>query len=179
MRAIFGDKAGDVRDTSLRVPPGVQGIVIDAKVFARRGVEKDQRSLSIEAQEMLRHKKDLQDELDVIGKGVKEKLQTLLVGKGLKTDLLDKATGDILMRENKTIRQGDIDRIAIEAWSGADLKGSMDVIESLESIINNSNGKIERPGRRSRGGVIYTHFHVSKRRYRLRYLCILFSFDGF
>ena len=142
LRAIFGDKAGDVRDTSLRVPPGVQGIVIDAKVFARRGVEKDQRSLSIEAQEMLRHKKDLQDELDVIGKGVKERLQTLLVGKRLKTDLLDRATGDILMRENKTIKQGDIDRIEIETWSGADLKGSMDVIESLESIIENYSTKV-------------------------------------
>jgi DNA-directed RNA polymerase subunit beta len=144
LRAIFGDKAGDVRDTSLRVPPGVQGIVIDAKVFARRGVEKDQRSLSIEAQEMLRHKKDLQDELDVIGEGVKERLRDLLVGKGLKTDLLDRATGDILMREKKTIRQEDIDRIAIEAWSGADLKGSMDVIESLESIIHNYSTKVAR-----------------------------------
>ncbi len=144
MRAIFGDKAGDVRDTSLRVPPGVQGIVIDAKIFARRGVEKDQRSLSIEAKEMLRHKKDLQDELDVIGKGVKERLGDLLVGKGLKTDLLDRVTGDILMREKKTIKQEDIDRIAIEAWSGADLKGSMDVIESLESIINNYSTKVAR-----------------------------------
>ncbi len=144
LRAIFGDKAGDVRDTSLRVPPGVQGIVIDAKVFARRGVEKDQRSLSIEAKEMLRHKKDLQDELDVIGKGVKERLGDLLVGKGLKTDLLDRITGDILMRERKTIKQEDIDLIAIEAWSGADLKGSMDVIESLESIINNYSTKVAR-----------------------------------
>ncbi len=144
LRAIFGDKAGDVRDTSLRVPPGVQGIVIDAKVFARRGVEKDQRSLSIEAKEMLRHKKDLQDELDVIGKGVKERLGDLLVGKGLKTDLLDRITGDILMRERKTIKQEDIDLIAIEAWSGADLKGSMNVIESLESIINNYSTKVAR-----------------------------------
>ena len=144
LRAIFGDKAGDVRDTSLRVPPGVQGIVIDAKVFARRGVEKDQRSLSIEAKEMLRHKKDLQDELDVIGKGVKERLGDLLVGKGLKTDLLDRITGDILMRERKTIKQEDIDLIAIEAWSGADLKGSMDVIESIESIINNYSTKVAR-----------------------------------
>jgi DNA-directed RNA polymerase subunit beta len=118
--------------------------VIDAKVFARRGVEKDQRSLSIEAHEMLRHKKDLQDKLDVIEKGVKERLQTLLVGKGLKSDLLNRATGDILMREKKTIKQEDIDRIAIEAWSGSDLKGSMDVIESLESIINNYSTKAAR-----------------------------------
>jgi len=67
-----------------------------------------------------------------------------LVGKGLKTDLLDRATDDILMGEKKTIKQEDIDRIAIEAWSGADLKGSMDVIESLESIINNYSTKVAR-----------------------------------
>jgi DNA-directed RNA polymerase subunit beta len=47
LRAIFGDKAGDVKDSSLRVPPGVEGTVIDAKVFSRRGVEKDKRSLVI------------------------------------------------------------------------------------------------------------------------------------
>ena len=99
---------------------------------------------AIEAQEMLRHKKDLQDELDVIGKGVKERLGDLLVGKELKTDLLDRVTGDILMREKKKIKQEDIDRIAIEAWAGADLKGSMDVIESLESIIDNYSTKVAR-----------------------------------
>jgi DNA-directed RNA polymerase subunit beta len=93
---------------------------------------------------MLRHKKDLQDKLGVIGKCVKERLGDLLVGKGLKTDLLDRATDDILMREKKTIKQEDIDRIAIEAWSGADLKASMDVIESLESIINNYSTKVAR-----------------------------------
>ncbi|MDQ1330482.1 MAG: DNA-directed polymerase subunit beta, partial [Thermodesulfobacteriota bacterium] len=51
LRAIFGEKAGDVKDTSLRVPPGVDGIVIDAKVFARRGIEKDDRTVLIEESE--------------------------------------------------------------------------------------------------------------------------------
>jgi DNA-directed RNA polymerase subunit beta len=142
LRAIFGDKAGDVRDTSLRIPPGVQGIVIDAKVFSRRGVEKDQRSLNIEAEEMLQYKKDLQDELDVIGRNVRDKLRELLVGKRLKTDMYDKGTGDILIRENKTIKQDDIDRIPIETWAGIDLKGSMDLIENLESIIDNYSAKV-------------------------------------
>ena len=52
LRAIFGEKAGDVKDTSLRVPPGVEGIVLDAKVFSRRGVEKDDRAQSIEEEEV-------------------------------------------------------------------------------------------------------------------------------
>ena len=52
LRAIFGDKAGDVKDSSLRVPPGVEGVVIDAKVFSRKGVDKDERSLAIEDMEV-------------------------------------------------------------------------------------------------------------------------------
>jgi DNA-directed RNA polymerase subunit beta len=66
LRAIFGEKAGDVKDTSLRVPPGVQGIVIDAKVFSRRGVEKDDRTRLIEDEEIAALEKDRDDEISVI-----------------------------------------------------------------------------------------------------------------
>jgi DNA-directed RNA polymerase subunit beta len=142
LRAIFGDKAGDVKDTSLRVPPGVQGIVIDAKVFSRRGVEKDQRSLAIEAEEMRRFKKDLQDEVDVIGRSAKERLKELLARKKLKSDLHGGGTGEVLMRANKLIKMEDIDRIAIGAWAGADLKATMDDIERLESIIESYSTKV-------------------------------------
>jgi DNA-directed RNA polymerase subunit beta len=135
LRAIFGDKAGDVRDTSLRVPPGVQGTVIDAKLFSRRGVEKDQRTLASEAEEILRNRKDHQDEFDVIGRSVREKIRDLLVGNKLKTDMHDKETGEVLMRANRKIKWEDINRIEIEAWAGVDLRGSMDLIERLESII--------------------------------------------
>ena len=67
LRAIFGEKAGDVKDTSLRVPPGVQGIVIDAKVFSRRGIEKDERTRLIEDAEIATFEKDRDDEMAVIG----------------------------------------------------------------------------------------------------------------
>jgi len=143
LRAIFGDKAGDIKDTSLRVPSGVQGTVIDAKVFSRRGVEKDPRSLAIEAEEIRRLEKDLQNQLDIIGRGVKERLRDLLAGKELKTDLNDKATGDALMPANKAIKPEDIDRIAIEAWAGADLMADMDIIEKMESIVGNYSTKID------------------------------------
>ncbi len=68
LRAIFGEKASDVKDTSLRVPPGVEGIIIDAKVFSRKGVEKDERTRQIEEQEIGRLMKDQRDELDIIRK---------------------------------------------------------------------------------------------------------------
>jgi len=81
LRAIFGEKAGDVKDTSLRVPPGVQGIVIDAKVFSRRGIEKDDRARLIEDEEILGLENDRDDELAVIEEVVRSQLEDLLVGK--------------------------------------------------------------------------------------------------
>jgi DNA-directed RNA polymerase subunit beta len=81
LRAIFGEKAGDVKDTSLRVPPGVQGIVIDAKVFSRRGIDKDDRTRLIEDEEIASLEKDHDDELAVIEEVVRTQLVDLLIGK--------------------------------------------------------------------------------------------------
>ena len=66
MKAIFGEKAGDVRDTSLRVPPGVHGTVIDVKVFSRKGIDKDSRTLAIEEEEITLIEKDYKDEIDIV-----------------------------------------------------------------------------------------------------------------
>ncbi len=66
LRAIFGEKAGDVRDSSLRVPPGVSGTVINAKVFSRKGVEKDERAKAIEEMEEAKLLKDQNDEIKII-----------------------------------------------------------------------------------------------------------------
>jgi len=79
LRAIFGEKAGDVKDTSLRVPPGVQGIVIDAKVFSRRGIEKDERTRLIEEEEISNFAKDRDDQLAVIQNVARSQLEKLLV----------------------------------------------------------------------------------------------------
>ena len=77
LRAIFGEKASDVKDTSLRVPPGVEGIVIDAKVFSRKGVEKDERTRIIEDQEIARLMKDQRDEVEIIRKTTVRRLAKL------------------------------------------------------------------------------------------------------
>jgi DNA-directed RNA polymerase subunit beta len=81
LRAIFGEKAGDVRDTSLRVPPGVSGTVIGAQVFSRRGVEKDERARAIEEQEIDRLRKDQEDEIRIIRDSVMNNVQELIIGK--------------------------------------------------------------------------------------------------
>jgi DNA-directed RNA polymerase subunit beta len=135
LRAIFGDKAGDVKDTSLRVPPGVEGIVIDAKVFSRRGVEKDQRSMDIEAEEEACLQKDRDDQINIITASAKARLKEILKGKKLKTNLKDRGTGKLILSNRKVIGDDELERIPVELWSGVDLRDSMDVIEEMESIV--------------------------------------------
>jgi DNA-directed RNA polymerase subunit beta len=116
LRAIFGEKAGDVKDTSLRVPPGVEGIVIDAKIFSRRGVEKDERTQSIEAAEMAAMEKNKNDEIKIIGNSVRSQLETLLDGQQCSAPL--KKGKKIYLAKNTVIQPGSLADIPI-----ADLEG--------------------------------------------------------
>ena len=81
LRAIFGEKASDVRDTSLRVPPGVQGTIVEVRVFNRHGVDKDERAQAIEREEIERLAKDRDDELAILDRNVYARLSEMLVGK--------------------------------------------------------------------------------------------------
>ncbi|HEY0145151.1 MAG TPA: DNA-directed RNA polymerase subunit beta, partial [Methylovirgula sp.] len=81
LRAIFGEKASDVRDTSMRVPPGVQGTIVEVRVFNRHGVEKDERAQAIEREEIERLAKDRDDELAILDRNVYSRLAELLSGK--------------------------------------------------------------------------------------------------
>src|SRR3546814_18207793 len=102
-RAIFGEKASDVRDTSLRVPPGVTGTVVDVRVFSRRGVDKDERALAIERAEIERLAKDRDDERMILDRRYYGRLKDLVLNqltvsgpKGLKagTKLTEKVLAD-------------------------------------------------------------------------------------
>jgi DNA-directed RNA polymerase subunit beta len=81
LRAIFGEKASDVRDTSLRLPPGVNGTVVEVRVFNRHGVEKDERAMAIEREEIERLAKDRDDELQILDRNVYARLKAALLGK--------------------------------------------------------------------------------------------------
>ena len=81
LRAIFGEKASDVRDTSLKLPPGVSGTIVEVRVFARRGVDKDERALAIERSEIERLAKDRDDELAILERSFKTRLKALLLGR--------------------------------------------------------------------------------------------------
>src|ERR687898_508110 len=80
LRAIFGEKASDVRDTSLRLPPGVTGTVVDVRVFSRRGVDKDERAMAIERAEIERLAKDRDDEKAIQERSTFSRLRDMLIG---------------------------------------------------------------------------------------------------
>ena len=103
LRAIFGEKAADVRDTSLKVPPGVEGTVVEVRVFNRRGVDKDERALAIERDEIERLAKDRDDEKAILERSFYSQIQEMLMNqtvagglKGLKpgTRITDKVLGE-------------------------------------------------------------------------------------
>merc|ERR1712000_53895 len=77
LKAIFGEKAGDVKDTSLRVSPGIEGTVVDVMVFSRKGIDKDSRSLTIE-EEIKRIEKDYSDEIKIVKEERDKKIRKLL-----------------------------------------------------------------------------------------------------
>jgi DNA-directed RNA polymerase subunit beta len=117
LRAIFGEKAGDVRDTSLTVPPGIEGTVVDVKVFSRRGVDKDERAKSIEEEEVARLEKDYQDEIAMVEMERDQKLKNMLVGKTALVEMVDPTN------KRKLTRKGDrIDREHLENFSWNELK---------------------------------------------------------
>ncbi|MGD8953989.1 MAG: DNA-directed RNA polymerase subunit beta [Desulfobacterales bacterium] len=120
LRAIFGEKAGDVKDTSLRVPPGIQGTVIDAKVFSRRGVEKDDRTRLIEDEEIAALEKDRDDELTVIEDVVRGELKPLLLGEKAQSTL--KKGKKILITKGAKFDEETLDLVPLAQLEGLVLK---------------------------------------------------------
>ncbi len=117
LRAIFGEKAGDVKDASLYCPPGIEGTIVDCKIFSRKGQEKDERSKSIEETQILRLQRNLQDEIRILTDERAKRLGTLLEGKKLLADLHDEKTNKRLLSKDT-----DLTRELIEKMKSRDLK---------------------------------------------------------
>jgi len=103
LKAIFGEKAGDVRDTSLVVPPGIEGIVVGVRVFSRRGAEKDDRARTIEEEDVARIEKDFYDEIKIVEEERDKKLRSLLVGQRVTRDIEDARVGTITLRKDEPL----------------------------------------------------------------------------
>jgi DNA-directed RNA polymerase subunit beta len=117
LRAIFGEKAGDVRDASLTCPPGIEGTVVDVKIFSRKGQEKDERAKAIEAHQIERLEKNLADEIRILTDERLKRLEAILGNKEVQADLHDERTNKRLLTKG-----GILDRETIERISTRNLK---------------------------------------------------------
>ena len=115
LRAIFGEKAGDVRDTSLKVPPGVEGVVIGARIFSRKGADKDTRTEAIERAEIDKLLKDQHDEIRIIRESSRGKLAALLDGQTVTLPVKD-LEGKTLLPKGRTITLKALETIPFSQW---------------------------------------------------------------
>jgi len=112
LRAIFGEKAGDVRDASLYCPPGIEGVVVDVKIFSRKGQEKDERAKAIEADQIAKLEKNLSDEIRILTDERLKRLEGLLGGKEVQADLHDERTNKRLLTKGAILDRDTIERIS-------------------------------------------------------------------
>jgi len=137
LRAIFGEKASDVRDTSLKLPPGVQGTVVEVRVFNRHGVDKDERAIAIEREEVERLAKDRDDELAILERNIFGRLKSILIGR-------DAASGPKGMDKGK-ITEEALGELTRGQWWKIGLKddASNREIEALKKQYDESRTRLE------------------------------------
>ncbi len=134
LRAIFGEKAGDVKDTSLRVPPGVGGIVIHAQVFSREGVEPDERAKEIQGEESQKINKDLEAELRGIREAASKRIRQLLVGKTSTSKVIDEEEEKVLLAKGKTVTEETLNKIPFSKWSEISVEGGDEIESELADL---------------------------------------------
>ena len=141
LRAIFGEKAGDVRDTSLRVPPGISGTVINVRVFSRKGIDKDERTREIEDSEEARLLKDQNDELKIITESAQNKITRLLRGRKAASRMVDRR-GKTLLSKGQEFTEEVIANLPPSSWR--DLHSGDDNVDAkIEKIVDNYGEQVE------------------------------------
>jgi len=143
LRAIFGEKAGDVRDTSLRVPPGVQGTVIHAQIFSREGVEKDERAKRIQEEQIARILKDKQEEAKTLFASARKKLWRILDGKKSGAKVIDDNTGDTFVGRGKPFDEAFAERLPVHRWSEVSVSKDKAAEDEIQSLIDAVNQQID------------------------------------
>jgi DNA-directed RNA polymerase subunit beta len=141
LRAIFGEKAGDVRDASLRCPPGIEGVVVGVQIFARKGVEKDSRQLTIENEEIDRIRINSEDEKRIILEVRDSKIQSLLLGVAVKDEVKAKG-GDVLVKKGGKITVEALRRLKRKDLLALPLKNST-LLDKVRLIVRQAESQIE------------------------------------
>jgi len=142
LRAIFGEKAGDVKDTSLQVPPGVEGIIVDVKIFSRKGLDKDERTKSIESEDVLKLQRDHHDELRIIDEEKQKKMRKLLLGKVVGRDIMDPDSGEVILKKKGKLSAEILKRLSDDSIRHIIL-GDPDEQKSLEDIEHQAKEQCE------------------------------------
>jgi DNA-directed RNA polymerase subunit beta len=142
LRAIFGEKAGDVKDASLTVPPGIEGVVVDVKIFSRKGVDKDKRTESIEEEERARLEKDLEDEIRVVRSDGYKKVKSLLVGQQLADKIVDAASNKCLAPKGRKLDEQVLDKLESYFWKGRLKVKDADIQSKIEMVREGINEQV-------------------------------------
>ena len=138
LRAIFGEKAEEVKESCLYVPPGIEGPVVDVRIFSRKGTEKDERAKSIEEEDIQKLQRDLEEEVRIIKDEKFRKLRRLLVGQTVSEDVKDSKTKEVICpRENK-LTEKHLERVKNEHLMRVKIgdSGLREKIESINSEVN-------------------------------------------
>ncbi len=144
LRAIFGEKAGDVRDASLTCPPGIEGIVVDVKIFSRKGAEKDERAKAIEVAQIARLEKNLNDEIRILNDERLKRLCALLEGEKLLVDLHDEKTNKRLLTKGTELNRDVLARISARNLKRIKIgKKDSTLIEKIDEIEEMTSRQID------------------------------------
>jgi len=141
LRAIFGEKAGDVRDASLRCPPGIEGVVVGVQIFARKGVEKDSRQLAIENDEIARLRKNSEDERRIILEVRDSKIQRLVTGKIVSEDVTV-GRGEVVVKKNGKVTEEALQRLSKTHLMSLPLKDGR-MLDKVRLIIRQAESQID------------------------------------
>jgi DNA-directed RNA polymerase subunit beta len=135
LRAIFGEKAGDVRDASLSVPPGVEGVVVDVKVFARKeSAAKTKEERRQENKDINEIKERFNERIDLLKRERLHKISDMIVGKKISEDLLDDVLGEVLMKSGHVITKGDLKKLDTCDWDSLRIDEDPDLEENIKKI---------------------------------------------
>lgn len=179
LRAIFGEKAGDVRDASLLCPPGIEGIVVAVKIFSRKGIEKDERAKAIELEDLESMEKNLQDEIRILHDEVKKRLKAILLSQEIAADLFDESGSEQLLEKGTVITEdligelsyADVSRIRITSSDRA-LKSRLaelkerteNQVEVIRQVFEEKKEKVRRGDELSPGVIKLVKVFVAMKR---------------
>jgi DNA-directed RNA polymerase subunit beta len=138
LRAIFGEKAEEVKESCLYVPPGIEGTVVDVRIFSRKGTEKDERAKNIEEEDIQRLQRDLEEEVRIAKDEKFRKLRELLIGQTVAEEVKDSKTKEVVCVKGKKLMEKQLERVKDEHLIRIKLDNA-DMREKMESSNNEAN----------------------------------------